>query len=80
MLITADHGNAEMMHDHDSGQSHTAHTLNLVPVVLVSKDFEHKKFTIPEGKLGDVAPTILQLMGLVQPKEMTGASLLGGHG
>jgi len=78
MLITADHGNAEMMHDHDSGQSHTAHTLNLVPVVLVSKDFEHKKFTIPEGKLGDVAPTILQLMGLPKPTEMTGVSLLQG--
>ncbi len=78
MLITADHGNAEMMHDHDSGQSHTAHTLNLVPVVLVSKAFEHQKFSIPEGKLGDIAPTILQLMELAQPAEMTGVSLLSG--
>ncbi len=78
MLITADHGNAEMMHDHDSGQSHTAHTLNLVPVVLVAKGFEHQKLHIPVGKLGDIAPTILQLMGLAQPAEMTGVSLLSG--
>jgi 2,3-bisphosphoglycerate-independent phosphoglycerate mutase len=76
-LITADHGNAEMMHDNDSGQAHTAHTLNLVPVILITKDLKGKKRAIPEGRLADVAPTILQFLQLPQPKEMTGRSLLG---
>ncbi len=79
MLITADHGNAEMMHDHETGQAHTAHTLNLVPVIIVGKEYAGKKTPIPEGKLGDVAPTLLQMMGLKQPAEMTGRSLLAGQ-
>ena len=76
MLITADHGNAEMMFDHDTEQAHTAHTLSLVPAVLVSPALKGKKIAIPEGKLADVAPTILKLMGLPQPAEMNGRSLL----
>jgi len=76
LLVTADHGNAEMMHDHDTHQAHTAHTLNLVPVVIIAEKFKDKKIIIPEGKLGDVAPTILQLMELAQPADMTGRSII----
>jgi len=76
LLVTADHGNAEMMHDHATGQAHTAHTLNLVPALLVLKELKGKKINIKEGRLADVAPTILQFLGLKQPAEMTGRSLL----
>lgn len=76
MLVTADHGNAEQMHDESTGQAHTAHTLNLVPAVLVSEALRGKDITIPTGTLGDIAPTILQLMGLEKPAAMTGQSLL----
>ncbi len=76
LLITADHGNAEHMFDHDTDQAHTAHTLNLVPAIIVSKALQDRKMAIPEGKLGDVAPTILDLMGVGQPAAMTGHSLL----
>jgi len=74
MLVTADHGNAEMMEDPVTHQPHTAHTLNRVPVVLVNApgDPAHLR----DGELADVAPTLLALMGLPQPKEMTGRSLL----
>jgi len=82
MLVTADHGNIEMMADHDSGQPHTAHTTSLVPVILVNEaaaarlldDGDH--FTLNSGTLADVAPTILTLMGLTPPVSMTGESLL----
>lgn len=73
-LVTADHGNAEMMAD-ENGNPHTAHTLNLVPLVLVAaarKNTALKK----EGKLCDIAPTMLALLGIPQPEEMTGQSLL----
>jgi 2,3-bisphosphoglycerate-independent phosphoglycerate mutase len=76
LLITADHGNAEMMFDDDTRQPHTAHTLNLVPAIVIAERFKGKKFTLPEGRLADVAPTLLQLLGLPQPAEMTGQSLL----
>ena len=79
MLITADHGNAEQMFDDETKQPHTAHTLNLVPAIIISNDLKGKKITIPEGRLGDVAPTILQLLKIQQPIEMTGNSLLGGY-
>ncbi len=79
MLVTADHGNAEQMHDPKSGQAHTAHTLNLVPAIIVSNDFKDKEISLPEGKLGDIAPTILQLLDLPQPAEMSGCSLLKDH-
>lgn len=76
MLVTADHGNAEMMFDHSTHQAHTAHTLNLVPALIVSPTLRGKKLDIPEGRLADIAPTILTLLGLSQPPEMTGQSLL----
>ena len=74
LLITADHGNCEQMRDRDTGQPHTAHTLNLVPVMLVNGPPEVRR--LRDGRLSDVAPTVLELMGLSQPKEMTGRSLL----
>jgi 2,3-bisphosphoglycerate-independent phosphoglycerate mutase len=77
MLITADHGNAEMMFDEKTHQPHTAHTLNLVPLILIGREFKGKPKSLPEGSLADIAPTLLQLLGLPQPAEMTGRSLLG---
>ncbi|MBC7923364.1 MAG: 2,3-bisphosphoglycerate-independent phosphoglycerate mutase [Ferruginibacter sp.] len=71
-ILIADHGNAEYMINED-GTPNTAHTTNLVPCILVDKDYRKP---IKDGKLGDLAPTILQLMGLPQPAEMTGLSLL----
>jgi len=74
VLITADHGNAEQMVD-ERGEPHTAHTTN--PVWLVLVDDSRKDVTLKEGgKLADIAPTILKLLGLPQPTEMTGESLL----
>lgn len=72
LLITADHGNLEMMHDGSTGQPHTAHTMNLVPVILVNG----RAPALRDGRLADVAPTILGLLGLPRPEEMTGRSLL----
>jgi 2,3-bisphosphoglycerate-independent phosphoglycerate mutase len=72
VLITADHGNAEMMHDHTTHQPHTAHTLNVVPLLYIGR-----KATIRNGgALQDVAPTLLRMMGLPQPPEMTGRPLI----
>ncbi len=72
LLITADHGNAEKMSDETTGQAHTAHTANPVPLLYIGRDA-----TISDnGSLSDIAPTMLYLMGLEQPKEMTGHSLL----
>ncbi len=76
MLITADHGNAERMHDEETHQAHTAHTLNLVPALLVGDTFRGKAFDNYTGKLADIAPTLLELLGLPKPKPMTGQSLL----
>ena len=73
MLVTADHGNAEMMLDETSHQKHTAHTLNRVPA---SWSTPRPTPLLTDGKLADVAPTLLALMGLPQPREMTGHSLL----
>ena len=73
-LITADHGNCEQMTDHSTGQAHTAHTCELVPLVYVGA--AEVTFTEPQGRLCDVAPSLLKLMGLQQPKEMTGTPLL----
>lgn len=75
MLVTADHGNAEMMHDHSTGQAHTAHTLNLVPALLLNASGQAFENSVPEGKLADIAPTMLALLGLKQPMEMTGQTL-----
>ena len=73
MLITADHGNAEMMVDPATGQAHTAHTMNRVPVILVG---EKQVRNIRSGRLADLAPTLLNLMAVEQPAEMTGVSLI----
>ena len=74
LFICADHGNAEKMIDYETGAPHTAHTTNPVPFILVNAD---QKYTLREGgRLADIAPTLLEIMGLEQPKEMTGKSLL----
>ena len=70
-IIIADHGNADVMMNED-GSPNTAHSTNLVPCILVDQDFHPK---LKDGKLGDISPTILKLMGVAQPKEMTGVSL-----
>jgi 2,3-bisphosphoglycerate-independent phosphoglycerate mutase len=72
ILVTADHGNAEMMTDPATGEPHTAHTLNRVPVVVCG--VAGRK--VVDGRLADVAPTLLELMGLPKPAVMTGRSLL----
>ena len=74
LFICADHGNAEKMVDYETGKPHTAHTTNPVPFILVNYD---DSYTLREGGcLADIAPTLLQIMELPQPKEMTGKSLL----
>ena len=76
MLVTADHGNCEMMIDPATGGPHTAHTTNLVPLVLVESGPHAQGWLVRDGILADIAPTLLALMGLASPPEMTGASLL----
>ena len=71
LLITADHGNSEQMIDYKTGEPHTAHTTNPVPLVLVGKDAKLKP-----GRLADLAPTMLDIMGIEKPREMTGESLI----
>ena len=75
LLVTADHGNCELMRDPETGGPHTAHTTNKVPVALANG-------TVPlqDGRLADIAPTLLALMGVPQPAEMTGRSLLAPSG
>jgi 2,3-bisphosphoglycerate-independent phosphoglycerate mutase len=72
VIVIADHGNAEIMINED-GSPNTAHTTNLVPCILVDDDYKGK---IKDGKLGDLAPTILRIMGVKIPKEMTGNVLI----
>ena len=72
LIITADHGNSEQMVDYKTGEPHTAHTTNPVPLILVGKD----DVKLKEGKLADLAPTMLDLMELEIPKEMTGESII----
>ena len=71
-LITADHGNADQMVDYTTGGPFTAHTTNVVPLVLVGKE----GVSLKPGRLADLAPTMLDLMGLEKPAEMTGESLI----
>lgn len=73
MIVTADHGNCETMVDPVTGGPHTAHTLNPVPVVLVNGP---EGASLHKGRLADLAPTLLGLMGLDLPAEMTGESLI----
>ncbi len=75
MLVTADHGNAESKIDLITGATLTAHTTNLVPLILVADEYKGHSLR-PGGSLRDVAPTILEIMGIEQPPEMTGRSLL----
>lgn len=72
VIVIADHGNSDMMINAD-GTPNTAHTTNLVPFILVDKT---KKIAVKDGKLGDLAPTILKLMGIEKPSDMTGETLL----
>ena len=72
LLVTADHGNAELMVDPVTGKPHTAHTTNPVPLMLIGGQAK----ALADGRLADIAPTLLALMGVAQPTEMTGASLL----
>ena len=71
-LITADHGNAEQMIDYKTGEPHTAHTTNPVPLIIFGLD----SIKLSEGRLADLAPTMLDIMGLEKPAEMTGNSLI----
>lgn len=73
LLLTADHGNVERMTNHETGQSHTAHTSNVIPLLYVGRA---GKFKAQNGALTDVIPTLLNIMGLEQPEEMTGHNLL----
>ena len=75
LLMTADHGNCEMMKDPQTGGPHTAHTTNPVPVLCMGAP---AGTALHDGTLADLAPTVLQLMGLPQPAAMTGKTLLGG--
>ena len=72
IIIIADHGNAELMINED-GSPNTAHTTNLVPCILVDDQYKGK---LKDGKLGDLAPTILALMGIPKPPQMTGTVLI----
>ncbi len=76
MLITADHGNSDLMFETEKNQAHTRHTLSPVEVVLYGKTVQGLKLRQSGGALGDIAPTILELMGLKIPSEMTGKSLI----
>ena len=72
LIITADHGNAEQMIDNKTGEPHTAHTTNPVPLILIGMG----NIELKQGKLADIAPTMLDIMGLEKPKEMTGNSII----
>ncbi len=72
MIITADHGNAEKMSDDDTGQAHTAHTTNLVPLLYIGRDAQMAN----SGSLADVVPSMIYCMSLEKPEQMTGHSLL----
>jgi 2,3-bisphosphoglycerate-independent phosphoglycerate mutase len=77
LVVTADHGNAEMMRDPQTGEPHTAHTLNPVPLLVVNPPAAIGH--LEDGRLADVAPTLLALLGLPQPAAMTGHSLIRPH-
>ncbi|MDD5295190.1 MAG: 2,3-bisphosphoglycerate-independent phosphoglycerate mutase, partial [Patescibacteria group bacterium] len=75
-IITADHGNIEEMINMKTGEIDTKHSTNPVPFMIVSNELKNKRIKLNEGVLGDVAPTILELMGIKSPKEMKRKSLL----
>lgn len=74
LIVTSDHGNAESMQDPD-GTPHTAHTTRRVPLILVGSNYDRETSDLIEGRLADVAPTVLKIMGIKQPIEMTGRPL-----
>lgn len=76
LVVTADHGNCEEMIDSQSGQIETEHSSNPVPLIIITKDFMGKSEMLPAGILADVAPTLLGLLGLAIPTQMTGRNLL----
>lgn len=76
LILSADHGNAEQMFDPGIDQPHTAHTLNRVPFTVIGNGLEKQSLSLKDGILADIAPTVLALMHIPQPKEMTGHSLL----
>ena len=76
-VITADHGNAEMMWDQERNGPHTAHTTNPVPVLVVNRDVRGRGYSLRDGSLRDVAPTMLGILGIPAPTEMTGRDLRG---
>ena len=73
LFVTADHGNCELMRDPETGGPHTAHTTNPVPVLLLGAG---SGASLRDGRLADIAPTLLELMDLPQAAEMTGTSLI----
>ena len=77
LIITADHGNAEYMFNTKINSPHTSHTLNPVPFILVGNEFLQSNVKLEKGNLSDIAPTILKIMNINQPVEMTGKSLIG---
>jgi 2,3-bisphosphoglycerate-independent phosphoglycerate mutase len=74
LVVTADHGNAETMRDPDTGGPHTAHTLNPVPILVVNPPAGVAG--VADGRLADVAPTLLDILGIDPPAPMTGRSLI----
>ena len=74
-LITADHGNAELMKDPETHATITAHSTNPVPFIVVSEELKSAKLK-EDGRLSDIAPTVLSMMNLEQPEQMTGDSLI----
>lgn len=76
MLVSADHGNIEQMFDPNSDGPHTAHTTFEVPVLFIDPSASQKIKGLNKGKLADLAPTVLDLLGLPKPAAMTGGSLL----
>ena len=74
MFICSDHGNAEKLIDYETGEPFTAHTTNPVPFILVNYD---ENYTLREGgRLADIVPTLIEMMGMEKPADMTGESLL----
>ncbi len=78
ILITADHGNSEQMFDYETGNTKTSHTLNEVECIYVARDSVGVQLRA-SGKLSDIAPTVLSLLGLPQPTEMTAKNLILGR-
>jgi 2,3-bisphosphoglycerate-independent phosphoglycerate mutase len=79
LFITADHGNCETMIDPETGQPHTAHTTNPIPFIVLGPDLSGRKLR-GGGRLCDVAPTILEYLGIQQPPQMDGVSIFEGPG